>query len=229
MVYIENLCGNYASSASNILGPVLPLIVRVSDGNHIAVTFNSNESVADLPLTVELDIDILADGYSPTNLFLIYGVNGVFDHSVPIIKNSDGKYIIDIEDDGSYEDGDILQFYIQGDYTYLRNGSYYYAVKIKGISREDGYAVMNNMAALNSDEICTILYTIESPSSVKIAVYNVRGEVIRLLQDEHEFQAGEYQVNWDFRTESGTYVSRGIYYIYLFTDDEKRFFPCMVK
>ena len=60
------------------------------------------------------------------------------------------------------------------------------------------------------------LITYDIPASavegvhVVLKVYNILGQVMRTLVDEHK-QPGRYQVSWDSNTASGSPVASGIY------------------
>jgi hypothetical protein len=52
----------------------------------------------------------------------------------------------------------------------------------------------------------------DGPVHVRLAIYDVRGQRIKLL-DSSSREAGEYARTWDRRTESGEMVARGIYVV----------------
>jgi uncharacterized repeat protein (TIGR01451 family) len=56
----------------------------------------------------------------------------------------------------------------------------------------------------------TIDYALASPATVSIAIYNVRGELIRTLVSEKK-PAGWYRIDWDGRDQRGAPVASGIY------------------
>ncbi len=56
----------------------------------------------------------------------------------------------------------------------------------------------------------TIDYALASPEMVSIAVYNIRGELIRTLVSERKL-AGWYSVEWDGRDQRGNPVASGVY------------------
>lgn len=65
----------------------------------------------------------------------------------------------------------------------------------------------------------TIQYTIANQTHVSISVYNLLGEQVVMLVDNHFQSAGAYQVQWDGRNGNGQYVSSGIYFLTIKTDD----------
>jgi hypothetical protein len=56
-----------------------------------------------------------------------------------------------------------------------------------------------------------IRYEVAEPCRARIAVYNTRGQVVRVLVDEAE-EPGAYRAAWDGRSESGRRVSSGVYF-----------------
>lgn len=56
----------------------------------------------------------------------------------------------------------------------------------------------------------TIYYSLQSPEHVTVRVYNIQGQLIRTLTDEHR-PAGHYTVRWDGRLDNGEYAAAGIY------------------
>jgi len=63
-----------------------------------------------------------------------------------------------------------------------------------------------------------ILYALPHESRVKIAVFDVRGAVVTVLQDGRQ-STGNYQLDWDGRNMSGKTMSNGVYFYRLQTDD----------
>jgi hypothetical protein len=59
-----------------------------------------------------------------------------------------------------------------------------------------------------------IQYGLPAPAHVSIAIYNLRGQLVRLIMDGFE-NAGYKEVRWDGRDESGQEVSSGLYFIRL--------------
>jgi hypothetical protein len=62
-------------------------------------------------------------------------------------------------------------------------------------------------------------YEIQQKSNVNISVYNLSGQLIKVLTDEQK-DSGEYVVNWDATNTSGIMVGSGIYF-YKFTMNDK--------
>jgi flagellar hook assembly protein FlgD len=56
----------------------------------------------------------------------------------------------------------------------------------------------------------TIEYGLKSRSEVSIGIYNVNGQLIRVLVSESK-PAGIYSIEWDGRDQRGTPVASGVY------------------
>ncbi|MCK4640087.1 MAG: PQQ-binding-like beta-propeller repeat protein [Candidatus Marinimicrobia bacterium] len=59
--------------------------------------------------------------------------------------------------------------------------------------------------------ITTIRYELPKESEVRLAIFNLNGEIVKDLVHEQK-QPGYYEVRWDGTTNSGTLVSSGIYF-----------------
>jgi hypothetical protein len=64
----------------------------------------------------------------------------------------------------------------------------------------------------------TISFSLDRASDVTLTVYNILGQRVRVLLDEHR-AAGEYEVIWDGRAEAGNTVASGIYFYRLASAD----------
>ena len=56
----------------------------------------------------------------------------------------------------------------------------------------------------------TIRYELRDSGSVSLSIYDMSGQRIRQLVDEHQ-QAGHYELEWDGRDASGARVATGVY------------------
>ena len=70
----------------------------------------------------------------------------------------------------------------------------------------------------------TIKYTIAQKDPVQITIYNVSGQIVKRLVEEHKPE-GRYQVVWNGTTDRGEMVASGIYFYLIrigsFTDAKK--------
>ena len=62
----------------------------------------------------------------------------------------------------------------------------------------------------------TVPFSTEAPGQVRISVYNLAGQRVRLLSDGWT-EAGSHEAHWDGRTDSGTDAGSGIYCVLLKT------------
>lgn len=56
----------------------------------------------------------------------------------------------------------------------------------------------------------TLYYSLESPAYVSLCIYNVQGQLVRVLVDEEKHR-GNYSVRWDGRYDNGEMAAAGIY------------------
>jgi hypothetical protein len=56
----------------------------------------------------------------------------------------------------------------------------------------------------------TIPYGLPAPATVRLAVYDVAGREVAVLQDGYQ-EAGRYRVSWDGRDHSGRALASGVY------------------
>jgi len=63
----------------------------------------------------------------------------------------------------------------------------------------------------------TLVYALDAPSRVELVIFNARGQQVRRLVDELR-QPGRHEAVWDARTDGGTAVESGIYFIRLRSD-----------
>ena len=54
-------------------------------------------------------------------------------------------------------------------------------------------------------------YGLGAPGRVRLEIYNVLGQPVRVLVDEESQDAGMYQVEWDARDQRGAAVAAGVY------------------
>jgi hypothetical protein len=64
----------------------------------------------------------------------------------------------------------------------------------------------------------TIKFTLPQPGEVKLSVYNILGQQVKLLTSG-QLPAGTHKVNWDSRNKDGQSVASGIYFYRLQTQD----------
>jgi hypothetical protein len=63
----------------------------------------------------------------------------------------------------------------------------------------------------------TIVYWLPTTGSARLAVYDVAGRLVRLLQAAESMPGGEHRINWNGLDGSGSPVSAGIYFVRLDT------------
>ncbi|RMD89640.1 MAG: T9SS C-terminal target domain-containing protein [Calditrichaeota bacterium] len=58
----------------------------------------------------------------------------------------------------------------------------------------------------------TIRYQLSKPAEVKLAIYNLKGQLVRTLIDK-KLSAGKYSIVWDGQDDHGRLVSSGVYFV----------------
>lgn len=62
-----------------------------------------------------------------------------------------------------------------------------------------------------------ISFSLEQDSKVKLVVYNLQGQIVNILA-EQDYSAGNYELTWDGKDNSGSIISNGIYLLKLETE-----------
>lgn len=83
-------------------------------------------------------------------------------------------------------------------------------VSVRIQTRPEVYALRNNFPNPFNPET-TLKYDLPDAGDVKLEVYNMLGQVVRTLVNEHQ-TAGRYAVQWDATNDHGQAMSSGIYF-----------------
>ena len=73
----------------------------------------------------------------------------------------------------------------------------------------------------------TIEYELVSPSEVRLSIYNLSGQTVRILKNEFQ-NAGSYQIKWNGRNDTGQGLSDGVYFLELVINGFDRHIKSMV-
>lgn len=73
----------------------------------------------------------------------------------------------------------------------------------------------------------TIVFQLYMPSTVKIVIYNIRGQIVRNLLDERR-PAGEHRIVWDGRDDNGAGLASGIYFYHVKTQGRQYTRKCLM-
>ena len=88
-----------------------------------------------------------------------------------------------------------------------------FSVKLQDIKlQNNNVTILNNVINPNNNELTKLLYRIEKEGPVSIVVYDLAGDVVKVLKLEGQ-AAGDHIVSWDGRNENGKIVTRGVYFI----------------
>ncbi len=80
---------------------------------------------------------------------------------------------------------------------------------------DSGVVITNNKIRLGS--CAGIIYHLEDATRVEIKIYNLAGELIKVIQDGNQ-PAGRYQEEWCGDNQTNEFVASGIYVVYVRTD-----------
>jgi hypothetical protein len=120
---------------------------------------------------------------------------------------------------GEVQDGDIIPLTITGelmDGTPIEGGD---CVLIRGRHRDDRIVIADITSYPNPfNPVTTISFALESESHVKMDVFNITGQLVSTLVDQH-LEAGQHSVIWDSKDNSGQTVSSGIYFYRVQADE----------
>jgi hypothetical protein len=72
------------------------------------------------------------------------------------------------------------------------------------------YPNFPNPFILGSESTC-VMYDLTSGAKVNLKIFNLSGELIRILKKDADESAGQYKVLWDGKNQSGKDVTQGIY------------------
>ncbi len=72
-----------------------------------------------------------------------------------------------------------------------------------------------------------ISFNLIAPANVKIAIYNIKGQLVNILADAN-FQSGPHQLFWDGRNATGQILNSGLYFYELQSGDVKGIRKCIL-
>ncbi|MDD5066895.1 MAG: hypothetical protein PHF84_07585 [bacterium] len=81
------------------------------------------------------------------------------------------------------------------------------------VPAEEGQKEMKNNVMIFHNTDITFTYLVTKKGSVSIQIYNIRGDLIRILVDEKERKPGKYMIYWNGITSKGYLAESGLYFI----------------
>jgi hypothetical protein len=108
--------------------------------------------------------------------------------------------------------------------TWGENTTVYNAVWINetiiGVNEEAPFKTLNKVHTYPNPftSSTTIHYSIEAPSHVKLKIFDINGSEIRMVENNYK-DIGEYTVAWDATDNNNRFVSDGIYFCYIETEN----------
>lgn len=238
---IEGYYNFYITNSS--LSPNFPLVVIysnqigifrqsvivhwASDGIHRIERFDGTGRLGNL------DLEICLSFYrTPQTAYLYYDVGADPDGSLPdgtisknrrveIIKKDNYYYAKIPATDPEIIDGKLLRFIIVADnrkFYYSGNIPYSFYIREYKEQLDEGtepVIVLDNVGDFTKNPV-KVVYKLNRASFVNITVFNLRGEVIRILRNEY-MPIGRHTELWDGRNNYGIEASAGLYFIYVNT------------
>lgn len=99
------------------------------------------------------------------------------------------------------------------DPAFSPNDAEAYRVRIQSIiSQSGGVTILNNVINPNNGDRTTLRYTLESAGPVSIVVYDLKGNVVKVLVNYAQ-DKGEHSVDWTGDNLNLRTVARGVYFI----------------
>ena len=194
------------------------------DGVHSITAFDGSGLLGDIDVTVSIGFE-----HPPHSAYLYYDVDADPDGSLPdgtVNKNrrvpivSDGdlyKAVIPISDP-EIKEGKQVRFIIVPDghpYYYASSVPFAYSVKYYAQQSDAKEPVIITRNVGNIAETPThLIYTLKRNSFVNVTVYNLRGEVIRVLRND-VLLAGKHVDVWDGKNAAGMETAPGLYFIHI--------------
>ncbi len=79
--------------------------------------------------------------------------------------------------------------------------------------------VLHNNYPNPFNPITTIKFELPKSTNVKLAIYNIIGNLVKMLYNDKQLESGYYSINWDGKDENGKVVSSGVYFYKMETED----------
>ncbi len=172
----------------------------------VDIVFETPPTTAYLYYDVGADPDGSAPSGTVTNnrMVDIKKVGNIYRAVIPVVDpeikaGAQVRFIIKADDDNSYYSGTIPFSYFVSNY------------KAQTEDRGDCNIILNNVGDLR-DTPARVIYCLYRASFVNITVYNLRGEIIRVLKNDM-IGIGKYVESWSGKNDNGFEVSAGLYFV----------------
>lgn len=209
------------------------LVERATDGIHTVTVFDGTRPLGNMDSTIYVRLQNKPVSSSTVKLFYDVGAtpdganpNGSDNRNRSIRLHKDGDYWVGIipAADSEIEEGNIVNFIVSVDgHLYYQNNTtqrpWRYLVKAYAEQKESDYTIsLDNKFDPKAGETYKLIYNLYRNSFVNISIYNVRGELIRILVNEDK-NVGKHFVIWDGKNDYEKYVALGLYLINVQTAD----------
>jgi hypothetical protein len=144
---------------------------------------------------------------------------GKFNTSLPITHGLESKVIIEKEGYKTYEG--YFDF-VNGQINTQTVELFSYAVDIE---KDDIHNYPNPFSKNSSTKF---VFNIKNDSNIKIYILNPKGRIEKKIFDGYK-NSGIYEIEWDGKTDGGSQLDKGIYYILFKTDTSKLVKKVVIK
>jgi hypothetical protein len=79
--------------------------------------------------------------------------------------------------------------------------------------QKGGVSILKNVINPSIGEVTTLHYTLSEPGTVTINVFNLAGDLVRVLRRQAGVPPEDYLQTWDGKNSAGRIVSPGVYFI----------------
>jgi len=87
------------------------------------------------------------------------------------------------------------------------------------IAPEPGKLILHQNYPNPFNPSTTISYNLPKTGSVRLDIYNIKGQLVRTLVNDHK-TAGSHSVIWDGKDDNGRAASTGVYFYRMVTPDK---------
>jgi hypothetical protein len=184
--------------------PTIPTGLQAEVDNNILITWseNSENDISYYVLDKSADEDFITDQYSS-------------------ISTSETSYI-----DTAFEDGQTLYYRLSAVDSTGNVSDYSEVISIEAVVGIENSTIpktfiLNHNYPNPFNPSTTIRYGLPEDSIVSMVIYDVRGQVVKMLDSEHQ-SAGWYDIVWNGETTDGKTISTGIYFARLVAGDNSQ-------
>jgi hypothetical protein len=221
-VYAYDRAGNVTVESDSFIVKTLQIVpvgMVASDGIHTVTVPDAGYASGKLAdnTGILLEMVLTGDVVAGEELWLLYGLDKEpgSGSSYSVLRYGNGKWRAKVPAASSMGK-QVLYVKIGKSGKVVENASGVsnsWVVKLSNVMEQgNGVTVVNNLIEGHAGTAATVIYRMEKKGQVRVGVYTVGGELVRMLVDGEQ-EADTYTVDWDGRNRDGQKVSSGIYYL----------------